>query len=58
MKIIGFILLVFGVMSFIGGFIISSESPLDEKIVAIIVKIGIIILGLYLINRSNNKKTI
>ncbi|MBK6285003.1 MAG: hypothetical protein IPF54_22305 [Draconibacterium sp.] len=56
MKIIGIILLVLGIMSLIGGFIISSESPLDERIVALIVKIGIILSGLYLINRSKNKK--
>ena len=56
MKIIGVILLVLGIMSFIGGFIISSESPLDEKVVALIVKIGIIITGLYLIIRSKKKR--
>lgn len=56
MKIIGIILLVLGIMSLIGGFIILSESPLDERVVALLVKIVIIISGLYLIIRSKNKR--
>lgn len=56
MKALGIVILIVGIMSLIGGFIKPSGAIPSVVLFGIVLKLGIIILGAYLISKSNKRK--